>query len=75
MHDNFTVRITTQSLLEPLVAWVLRSLRRRMVVKRYHKIDGAARLQRLGAKTRLADALGGPLRRAVIAALLPRRSQ
>ena len=43
-----------------------------MVVKRYRKIDDAARLQRLGAKSRLADALGGPLWRAVIAALLPR---
>ena len=34
----------------------------------YQEIDGAARLQRLGANSRLADTLGGPLWRAIIAA-------
>ena len=40
----------------------------------YHEIDGAARLQRLGAKTRLAEAMGGPLWRPFIAALLLQRT-
>ena len=43
MHDKLTVRITAPSPLEPLVPWLLHSLRRSMVVKRHHKIDGAAR--------------------------------
>lgn len=40
-----------------------------------HKIDDVPRLRRVGANFRLADAVGAPLWRAVLAALLPRYTQ